>query len=124
LGFGLWVVHKTGKKGKVTKVKLKVIFGREERICQGLYKCVSNNINTSYVEHSNGTLRQINTNLRRKSLTFTKEMEYFEAKVGLSIYSYNFIRQHCLLSKILTKHEPPPLEHQPLCRNNRQRMEC
>jgi IS1 family transposase len=80
------VVHKTRENGKVTKVEKRVVFGNEERILQRLSQCVSNKINTSYIERSNGTLRQINANLRRKSLTFAKEMEYFDAKVGLSVY--------------------------------------
>jgi hypothetical protein len=83
--------------GKVTKVEKKIIFGDETRIEQRLTQCVSNTINTSYIERSNGTLRQMDANLRRKSLTFAKEMEYFDAKVGLSVYFYNFIRPHSSL---------------------------
>jgi IS1 family transposase len=93
------VVHKTRISGKVTKVEQKVVFGDEERIKQKLSQCVSNKINTSYIERSNGTLRQMNANLRRKSLTFAKEKEYFQAKVGLTVYFYNFIRPHNTLSK-------------------------
>jgi hypothetical protein len=54
-------------------------------------------------------LRQMNANLRRKSLTFAKKMEYFDAKVALSVYFYNFIRPHSSLSKNQTIHER--LEH-------------
>jgi hypothetical protein len=46
-------------------------------------------------------------NLRRKSLTFAKEVEYFTAKVGLSVYFYNFIRPHCSLSKNPDKTRTP-----------------
>jgi IS1 family transposase len=91
------VVHKAREHGKVTKVEKKVVFGSEERMRQRLSQCVSNSINTPYVERSNGTLRQIDASLRRKSLTFAKEMEYFAAKVGLPVYFYNFIRPHCSL---------------------------
>lgn len=101
------VVHKTRENGKVTKVEKKIIFGDEKRIEQKLTQCVSNKINTSYIERSNGTLRQMDANLRRKSLTFAKEMEYFKAKVGLSVYFYNFIRPHCSLSKNPDKTRTP-----------------
>jgi len=39
----------------------------------------------SYVERSNGTLRQTNTHLRRKLLTFAKEMPYFMARIAVII---------------------------------------
>jgi hypothetical protein len=39
----------------------------------------------------------MDANLRRKSLTFAKEMEYIDAKVSLSVYFYNFIRPHSSL---------------------------
>jgi hypothetical protein len=95
------VVHKTRENGKVTKVEKRVVFGSEERIRQRLSQCVSNNINTSYIERSNGTF------LRRKSLTFAKEMACFTAKVGLSVYFYNFIRPHRPLSKNPDKTRTP-----------------
>jgi IS1 family transposase len=101
------VVHKTRENGKVTKVEKRVVFGSEERIRQRLSQCVSHTINTSYIERSNGTLRQIDANLRRKSLTFAKEMAYFSAKVGLCVYFYNFIKPHCSLSKNPDKTRTP-----------------
>lgn len=101
------VVHKTRVNGKIIKVERKVIFGDEKRIEQKLAQCVSNKINTSYIERSNGTLRQMDANLRRKSLTFAKETEYFEAKVSLSVYFYNFIRPHSSLSKNPNKTQTP-----------------
>jgi IS1 family transposase len=93
------VVHKTRIKGKVTKVEKKIIFGDEKSIGQKLAQGIGNTINTSYIERSNGTLRQMNANLRRKSLTFAKKIETFEAKIGLSVYFYNFIKPHGSLSK-------------------------
>jgi IS1 family transposase len=101
------VVHKTRVNGKIVKVEKKIVFGDEKRIEEKLTQCVSNKINTSYIERSNGTLRQMDANLRRKSLTFAKEMEYFEAKVSLSVYFYNFIRPHSSLSKNPDKTRTP-----------------
>jgi hypothetical protein len=93
------VVHKTRENGKVIKVEQKVVYGNPKRIEQKLQKSVSNKVNTSYIERSNGTLRQLNSHLRRKSLTFAKEKDYFEAKIALIIYFYNFIRPHRTLSR-------------------------
>jgi hypothetical protein len=101
------VVHKTRENGKVVKVEKRIVFGDEERIKQKLFQSVSNKINTSYIERSNGTLRQLDSHLRRKSLTFAKEMEYFEAKINLTIYFYNFIRPHGTLSKNPDKTQTP-----------------
>jgi hypothetical protein len=49
----------------------------------------------------------MDANLRRKSLIFAKEMEYFAAKVRLSVYFYNFIRPHRSLSKNPDKSQTP-----------------
>ena len=46
-------------------------------------------------------------NLRGESLTFAKEMEYFETKVCLPVYFYNFVRPHCSLSKNPDKTRTP-----------------
>ncbi|MDR1454380.1 MAG: hypothetical protein LBJ01_01900, partial [Tannerella sp.] len=59
----------------------------------------SNKINTTYVEHSNGTVRKMNGNLRRKSLTFAKDMTFLNAKMNLIVFIYNFIKPHASLSK-------------------------
>ena len=56
-------------------------------------------INTSYIERVNGTLRQTDSHLRRKSLTFAKEMPYFKARVALIVLVYNCIKIHITLSK-------------------------
>jgi IS1 family transposase len=91
-------VHKTRVNGKVTKVEQKIIFGDPQRIEQKLAKSVSHKINTAY-ERFNGTLRQINSHLRRESLTFAKEISYFKAKLNIVIFAYNFIKAHSTLSK-------------------------
>ncbi|MDR3326768.1 MAG: IS1 family transposase, partial [Prevotellaceae bacterium] len=66
------VVHKTRENGRIVKVEKRIVFGDEERIKQKLLQSVSSKINTAYIERSNGTLRQLNSHLRRKSLTFAK----------------------------------------------------
>lgn len=101
------VVHKERENGKVVKVERRIVFGNAEQIEEKLLQSISNKINTSYIERSNGSLRQINSHLRRKSLTFAKALEYFEAKIALTVYFYNFIRPHCTLSKNSDKSETP-----------------
>ncbi len=92
-------VHKTREKGQVVKVEQKVIYGNSDRISKRLENSPSQTINTSYVERANGTLRQMDAHLHRKSLTFAKNDRYFDAKLYLVIALYDFVRPHWSLSK-------------------------
>ena len=92
-------VHKTREKGKVVKVEKCIVYGDEKRIEEKIAKGPGRRINTSYIERVNGTMRQNDSHLRRKSLTFAKEMPYFEARVALIVLFYNCIRVHGTLSK-------------------------
>lgn len=61
-------VVKTREKGRVVSIETKVIYGNPERITQKIANSpVSNSINTSFVERSNGTLRQDCSRLARKT---------------------------------------------------------
>jgi hypothetical protein len=40
-------------------------------------------------------------------LTFSKELEFFEAKVALTVFFYNFIKPHSTLSKNPDKSTTP-----------------
>jgi hypothetical protein len=93
------VVHKTRENGKVVKVESRIVYGESSRIDQKIAKSPGKKINTSYVERSNGTLRQTNGHLRRKSLTFAKEMPHFKARLAVIILIYNCVRPHNTLSK-------------------------
>ena len=101
------VVHKTREKGKVVKVERRIVYGDDKRIDEKIAKSPGKKINTSYVERSNGTLRQTDAHLRRKSLTFAKEMPYFEARIAVIILIYNCIRPHNTLSKNPDKTRTP-----------------
>ena len=101
------VVHKTREKGRVVKVERRIIYGQEKRIDEKIAKSPGKKINTSYVERSNGTLRQTDSHLRRKSLTFAKEMPYFKARLAVIILIYNCIRPHNTLSKNPDKTRTP-----------------
>ena len=92
-------VHKTRRNGRVVKVEKRIIYGDKQRIEKRLMDSPSVQINTSFVERHNGTLRQMDAHLSRKSLTFAKSFRYFEAKVALIAALYDFVRPHGTLSK-------------------------
>jgi len=93
------VVHKVRKNGKVVKVERRIVFGDEKRIEEKIANGPGKKINTSYIERANGTFRQTNGHLRRKSLTFAKEMPYFKARLAVIVFMYNCVRPHYTLSK-------------------------
>jgi IS1 family transposase len=101
------VVHKTRENGKIIKVETRVVFGTEERIDQRLEKSVSNKINTSYIERSNGTLRLNDAHLQRKTYKFSKDKDFLKAKLAIIILFYNFIKPHATLSKNPDKSKTP-----------------
>jgi IS1 family transposase len=92
-------VHKTRENGRVTKVEKRIVYGDEKRIEEKIAKGPGKKVNTSYIERSNGTLRQHNSHLRRKSQTFAKEKPHFNARICLIVLFYNCIRVHGTLSK-------------------------
>jgi hypothetical protein len=100
-------VHKTRVDGKIIKVEKKIIFGDKESVEEKLSHSVSHTINTSYIERSNGTLRQMDSDLKRKSLTYAKKKPYFEAKLNIIIFIYNFVKTHTTLSKNADKSRTP-----------------
>jgi len=93
------VVHKTREKGKVVKVERHIVYGDENRIDEKIAISPGKKINTSYIERVNGTLRQTDSHLRRKSQTFAKEKQHLEARLAVVILMYNCIRPHHTLSK-------------------------
>jgi hypothetical protein len=100
-------VHKTRENGKVVKVEGRIIYGDEKRIEEKIAKGPGKKINTSYIERFNGTARQNNAHLRRKSITFAKEMPYFKARLAIIVLFYNCIREHGTLSKNQDKTRTP-----------------
>ena len=84
-------VNKKIERSRCVRVDKKIIFGDEEF----LNKCinnsfVSNKINTSFIERSNLTMRQLNKRVERKSQGFSKLKYFFEKQMSLSIAYYNF----------------------------------
>jgi IS1 family transposase len=100
-------VHKTRENGKVVKVERRIIYGDEKRIDEKIAKGPGKKINTSYIERANGTMRQTDAHIRRKSLTFAKEMPYLKARLAVIVLVYNCIREHGTLSKNPDKTRTP-----------------
>lgn len=92
-------VHKTRKDGRVVHVARRIVYGDPERIEQRLENSPSKTVNTSYVERSNATLRQMDAHLRRKSLTFAKSLRWLKAKFAFVVAWYNLVRPHTTLSR-------------------------
>jgi IS1 family transposase len=101
------VVHKTRENGKVVKVERRIIYGDEKRIDEKIAQSPGKKINTSYIERVNGTLRQTDSHIRRKSQTFAKEMPHLKARLAVIILIYNCIRPHNTLSKNPDKSRTP-----------------
>ena len=100
-------VQKTREKGKVVKVEKCIVYGDEKRIEEKIAKSPGKTINTSYIERFNGTVRQHDSHLRRKSLTFAKEKPHLEARLAIFVLFYNCIRPHGTLSKNSDKTRTP-----------------
>jgi len=92
-------VCKKRSNGRVIQVVRRIVFGDSERIAKRLEESPSQTVNTSYVERSNGILRQMDAHLRRKSLTFAKARRFLEAKLALVVAWYNLVRPHTTLSR-------------------------
>lgn len=93
------VVHKVREDNRVVRVERKTVYGNSCRIKERLARTPSNTINTAYIERSNGTLRQRDSNLHRKSLCFAKEKSSLRNRVAIIIACYNFVKPHTSLSK-------------------------
>jgi IS1 family transposase len=84
-------VHKTRKKGRVTKIDFRVVFGTLAAVLAALaLSTVSSAINTAFVERHNGTDRNRNARKVRKTYCFSKDWKIHEAVTYLTMYSYNF----------------------------------
>jgi hypothetical protein len=79
-------VIKKRKGGKLKRVRIKVIYGDEEKVKEKL------GCHTAYIERTNLTSRQMNGRLVRKTLSFSKELLLLEAASALEDGLYNFTR--------------------------------
>jgi len=93
------IVCKVREGGRVVKVEYKIRYGDPQRIAAKQAKSPGEKINTAYVERSNGTLRQRDSHLHRKSLCFAKAKHFMEARLAIIIAHYNFVKPHRTLSR-------------------------
>jgi len=98
-------VHKEREKGHIVSVTTRVVYGKMEKVLARLEK-LGQTINTSYVERMNLTLRLLVSRLHRKTLCFSKERDYLEYHLHLTLAYYHFVLYHSSLRERLP--EPIP----------------
>lgn len=88
-------VVKKRENGRVIEVSTKPVFGHPAMIQLLLAdSATSTEINTSFVERQNLTMRQCNRRLTRKTNGFSKELSWFEKQLWLSSAYYHFVLPH------------------------------
>ena len=93
-------VVKQYKKYRVVKISRNVVFGDPKKVDEILSSSlVSRNINTSYVERGNGTIRHVNSRCNRKTFRFSKCKENHVRQLTLSLAYYHLCRPHKTLTK-------------------------
>ncbi len=80
-------VHKTRVKGKIKKVSKISVYGQLKE----------KEISTSKVERHNLNVRQDHSRSIRKTLKFSKDLDYLVASFWIYFYYYNFMRPHLSL---------------------------
>jgi IS1 family transposase len=89
------IVKKKRKKGRVISIELKIVFGKEEEIYQFLRDSpISNQINTSFIERNNLTLRHYNKRLSRKTMSFSRKLENHWYQFEIERALYHFVKPH------------------------------
>ena len=88
-------VVKMREKGRVVKVKTRVVLGNEDRIKERLESSpVSNKINTSIVERHNAHWRQECRRLTRKTYGFSRRVDMLEGHMYIISATYHFCHYH------------------------------
>jgi len=88
-------VIKKRRKNRVVKVDRKLVYGTGSQIEKALDNSEdSKNLNTSYIERLNLTIRQGSAYLYRHSACHAREEEYLRKHLALLQCYYNFVRQH------------------------------
>lgn len=88
-------VVKHRKKGRVIKITTRVVFGTKQAVKSKLKKSpVSNNVNISFVERNNLTMRHQNRRLVRKTIAFSKKRKRLIQQLHLYFAYYHFVKSH------------------------------
>jgi IS1 family transposase len=104
-------VVKEKEGGRVVEVATEVVRGSEEQAEQTLAQSEqSETINTSFVERWFGTQRQFSARKKRRSYTFSKELDFHESSTWLVVLWYNF--GWCVRTLRQKVQESPPRYHQ------------
>ena len=86
----------------MVEVKNKVIFGQTDEIVTQLAASpVNTTINTSFIERDNLTQRQSNRRLTRRTNGYSKEMDWLEKQLWLSLAYYHLVLPHHSLRRPL-----------------------
>lgn len=93
-------------KGRVVNVTEKIVFGTAAMLQAYLdHSPVSHHLNTAFVERHNGTMRHQNRRFTRKTISFSKEDDWMERQLYLSLGYYHFCWAHAGLREEII----PPL---------------
>ncbi len=86
-------IKKRRRKGKVVEIKTKVLFGDENKVMEAIEQSpVSNQINISFVERNNLTMRERNRRLTRKTPGFSKKNDLLRASLNIYFGYYHFVK--------------------------------
>jgi IS1 family transposase len=100
-------VIKIRQQGRVVKVKTHVVFGDTQTVAAYLQTSpVSVGINTSFVERDNLTQRQSNRRLTRRTIGFSKDLQWLEKQLWVSLAYYHWVLPHHSLRQPLVPPEP------------------
>jgi len=99
-------VVKRRRKGRIVAITARGVFGSEEEVAEKLADSpVSRQINTSFVERDNLTLRHHNRRLTRKTISFSKKQERLTRQLHLSLAYYHFVKPHLSLREVVPNGE-------------------
>ena len=88
-------VMKQWHRNRVRRIDRKLIIGSETQLDEALYRSEdSQDLNTSFVERLNLTIRQGSAYLSRRSPSHARRKEYLVDHLELLRCYYNFIRPH------------------------------
>ncbi len=82
----LQMVKKRNNKGHLLAIKPKAIFGKLEDLIQTFDQ------HTAYIERTHLSMRQANSRLTRKTLSFSKDLSLHKAAILWDDATYNFVK--------------------------------